>query len=166
MRYSFEAVDDVLRVSVLELERRLDVAHGSVHRWRERGMNATSAERVAEALGYLPFELWPEMLDAAVAAVQKECVRCGRSFLPNRSFQKYCRASCREATFIAARPKKTVSGERDCEWCGTTFMSIRANHRRCSAACNRAARYAVHAEAERAYQRQYNAAWRARKRAA
>lgn len=166
MRYSFDPIDlHRGEVSVLELERRLGVAHGSVHRWRERGMNERNADRCAAAIGRVAYELWPEMIDHAVAEVERACVRCGRSFLPNRAFQKYCRASCREASFVEARPKVQPKTKR-CAQCGEPFVSIRASHVRCSQACNRAARYAKHGDAERAYQREYNAKYRARKRAA
>jgi hypothetical protein len=166
VRYDFGPVDTHRgEVDVTELARRVGVSSRTVHRWRHEGLSEVNADRCAAALGMVAYELWPEMMDRAIGEVEKRCVRCGRSFLPNRAFQKYCRASCREASFIEARPKVQPTVKR-CAWCGNLFESIRASHRRCSQACNRAARYEKHAETERAYQREYNARFRARKREA
>jgi transcriptional regulator with XRE-family HTH domain len=145
----------------------LGVTRETVERWRagKHKIHHTTADRLAIATGHTPYELWPELVELAVASVEKNCARCGRPFLPNRSFQKYCRSSCRVANLVEQRPKVEPT-ERSCAWCGQPFMSIRASHVRCSQACNRAARYEAHADDERAYQRDYNARYRARQRTA
>ncbi len=144
----------------------LGVTRRTIERWKVGGqIRAEHADGLAAAAGCHQFVIWPELADEAVAGVEKACARCGRRFVPKRTAaQKYCRAACRVAASIEARPK-VEPVERLCAWCGAPFTSIRSSHIRCSQACNRAARYAAKGDDERAYQREYNASRRTRERA-
>lgn len=55
-----------------------------VRRWRSTGLTRERAERLAEAAGYLPYEVWPELLDDTIVELEVECAAgdCIERFVP------------------------------------------------------------------------------------
>lgn len=114
VRYSYEPVERVLRARLATVDASgwvkdlgssgrqgdaLGVNRAQVRRWRLNGLTEASAEKVAERLGFLGCELWPSMLDRAIAEVENECGAsdCTERFtLPARGgFRGYCSPTCR-----------------------------------------------------------------------
>lgn len=107
MRYSFAPIDAHRGDTELSvLADKIGVAHGTVQKWRERGMEEHNADRVATALGLHPWQLWPEMLVVATEQVQRECANpaCYEVFVPSRSDQRVCSPKCRKPAWRAANP--------------------------------------------------------------
>lgn len=63
---------------------------------KEHGVTEYVADRIACAAGYHPHEVWPEMLDHAIADLpDRDCAECGQTFIPNRpSVQRFCSPRC------------------------------------------------------------------------
>lgn len=97
-RYPFAPIDAQLcGTEISVLADKLGVAHGTVQKWRERGMEEHNADRCATALGFHPWELWPEMLAVATAPVMRECENpgCIEEFILTRSDKRFCSEACR-----------------------------------------------------------------------
>jgi predicted nucleic acid-binding Zn ribbon protein len=71
----------------------------------------------------------------------KDCVVCGRSFMPQRSsVQKTCSKECREkreAELVKENLRKRYRGDRTCEQCGKVFFA-EGVAKFCSKACRTA----------------------------
>ena len=165
VRYSFDPIDfhrGDTEISVIAA--KIGVAHGTVQKWRERGMDEENADRVATALGLHPWQLWPEMLAVATAPVMREC-SCGEFFVLTRPEKRWCNAACRKAD-----PEVKA---KEAAWMRERYRED-AEHRSAKLAANRAykaeARLAIRASERRrrAEKRDeinaYKRAWRARQR--
>jgi len=83
-RYSFAPVDELVPPmergqpgappEATGLAERLGVRSGQIQRWRERGLDTYTADRIAVTLGKHPFELWPSWFDDAM---NERCPWCG-----------------------------------------------------------------------------------------
>lgn len=76
-----------------------DVAACNASEWRlrtEQGVTEFVADRIACSAGWHPHEVWPEMLDHAIADLpDKDCDECGETFIPNRpAIQRFCSKRC------------------------------------------------------------------------
>jgi len=65
------------------------------------------AGRCAAALGLLDHEVWPELLEDAIAEVQRACATCGAVFILTRSDRRFCSAGCR------SRAPETMAKQRE-----------------------------------------------------
>lgn len=73
-----------------------------VARARKIGLRRVAAERLAEAAGFLPYEIWPEILCDAIEeaeAASKACERCGLSFLPRNGEHRFCSKVCQRRDY-------------------------------------------------------------------
>ena len=105
-RYPWAPLEALLSVETFEgeiigrntkrLARRLEVAARQVYRWREIGLSRDQAEAMAERAGWMGFEVWPSILDDAVAELERECAGddCAVRFVPGRGGQRYCSRRC------------------------------------------------------------------------
>lgn len=63
------------------------------------GLTERQAERLAVRLGVDPYQCWPEMLDEAIAEVERECaaVDCAVRFVPpaKAPHKRFCSSTCR-----------------------------------------------------------------------
>lgn len=114
-----------------------DVAACNGTEWRLRqtdGVTEYVADRIATAAGYHPHEVWPEMLDHAIADLGTQCAECGDPFAPTRAGHRFCSRNCQQR-HNDRRRYQTDPTERE---------RVRARRRR---------RYAANAEYERARER-------------
>ena len=177
-RYPFAPVD-ALRgdTEISVLADKIGVAHSTIGKWRERGMEEHNADAVATALGLHPWQLWPEMLAVNTAAIMKECERpgCLEEFVPTRKGHRFCSERCRRQ----ARRKRERSKQREryrndpevrarkiaqsrayrAEVARALAVSRRAKYRANAdeLRAKRRARYAANADAEKARQAAYRA---------
>lgn len=78
-----------------------------IRRWRQSGLTRTMAERLAEAAGYVPYEVWPELLDETIAAMERECAAedCTSRFIPPAKApnKRFCSTTCKARTLRRRR---------------------------------------------------------------
>jgi len=65
---------------------------------------------------------------------EKECLKCGKKFLPNQIIQKYCSSKCCRSDWKHKRAFRWQI-ERKCEWCNVIFLPKFACQRFCSYEC-------------------------------
>jgi len=70
-RYSLEPIAALLEVPLSSLGRRLNLSGSTWKEYRDRGVSEKVADRLAVKVGVHPHTLWPEMLDHALADVDK-----------------------------------------------------------------------------------------------
>jgi hypothetical protein len=68
---------------------------GNVHRAYRDGLTDRQADRWAVRCGLHPFEVWPDMLDAAIESVMVACPHCASPFLPVAKNHRFCSTPCR-----------------------------------------------------------------------
>lgn len=165
--------DDVPVAGVPRIAALLDVAPRQIHRWRQTGITIDQAEQLCGRLRCLPYELWPEMLDEAIAGLEhaeQECaaVDCTERFLPparggsKRWPPRFCSDTCRSREKMRRQrgtppPTRTTCAAAGC---GRVFLA-RARQRYCTSTCRqreKLRRYrakpevaAAHREAARRY---------------
>lgn len=111
-------------VSDGDVARVLGTSRRYLFRWRELGLVRDTAERIAEAAGFLPYEVWPELLQDTIADVERVCAAddCDNRFIPSypRGMKKrYCcrncnlRVSTRERYRANPEPKRAYQREYD-----------------------------------------------------
>jgi hypothetical protein len=111
-RYSFDPLERLLlvrlrdredredmpprRLGSMSIARELDEDRTTILRARERGLTREAAERLAEKAGYIPYELWPEILDHDIATIERVCASpdCDVRFIPDDPRQKKCSRRC------------------------------------------------------------------------
>lgn len=80
---------------------------GDEHRLRnERGVTERIADRIACAAGWHPHEIWPEMLDHAIADLpDRACAAsdCTERFVPTNGKQRYCSRNCQSRVWQRRR---------------------------------------------------------------
>lgn len=98
----------------------------AIRKWRRQGLTLERAESTAGAIGYVPYEIWPELLDDLIASQERECAAedCEQRFLPYRPQNIYCSRRCKarvERRRYRARPeakeRKRESNRRYYEEC-------------------------------------------------
>ena len=89
IRYSFDVIDricppfDPHNRAGGEQANRLGMRdRQAVTWWRENGLDAYTADRLATHLGYHPVQLWPSWMDDAAT---ERCRWCGGPIAPNRT---------------------------------------------------------------------------------
>lgn len=82
-----------------------------IARWRRYGVSALQADRLAQRIHLDPYQLWPEMLDAAIAEVERQCAAeaCTNTFtLKARApHQRFCSSNCRAREGERARYRRS-----------------------------------------------------------
>ena len=74
-------------------------------RWRRYGILPDRAERCAERLGFIGYEVWPELLTDAIAAEERVCADCPTRVLPDKRnpHQRFCSHNCQKRSQMRAR---------------------------------------------------------------
>lgn len=105
----------ILRLGVDVTDERqadlLDTNRRQIHRWRHAGMTAAVAERMAVAAGFHPYDLWPAMLNEAIADVERTCAAtdCDERFVlrPRGTSRRFCGRRCQRRMAYRRRPAWT-----------------------------------------------------------
>ncbi len=102
-------------VTPAEIAKVLSVDVSTVQKWRsgKLGVSQKMGERCAATLGLLDHEVWPELLELAIADVSRVCEGCGSAFVPTRKDHRFCKPNCRQKTaaFKAAKRARYASDE-------------------------------------------------------
>jgi hypothetical protein len=107
-RYPFAPLEEIARQrirntdeygvgpGVPRLARLLGVHARQVHRWRELGVTRDQADQLADAVGHHPSNIWPEIFEHDIAAMERVCASptCGERFIPDDPRQKKCSRRC------------------------------------------------------------------------
>lgn len=94
-------LDRFLQLTGWSLNQTQTIAACNAAEWRlrnEHGVTERIADRIACAAGWHPHEIWPEMLDHAIADLpDRVCVAddCDQRFVPANGKQRYCSRNCR-----------------------------------------------------------------------
>lgn len=103
-RYPWANADAILRARGVTTNygqaEYLGIDRRYLARIRREGVTATKTEVIAKALGYLDYEVWPEMLEEAIAVVERECAAedCAERFVPpaRAPRKQYCSPTCQK----------------------------------------------------------------------
>lgn len=95
-RYPLEPLAQRMGLSLHKMCEELRISGSTAQDYRRRGVTEAVADRLAGRAGLVAYEIWPEMLDAAVEAVTSVCALpgCGTTFIPYRSNARYCSRTC------------------------------------------------------------------------
>lgn len=87
--------------------RALGTSGATIARWATHGMSERTAERLAVEARLDPYLVWPEMLDVAIAEVERECAAegCTNRFVPPLRVpgKKFCHRNCKNRTLQRER---------------------------------------------------------------
>lgn len=89
-RYPLGELAAAVGVTVARLGRDLGLSGKTMQEYRQRGVSAVVADRLAVRCGLDPYVVWPELLDHSIAAAEKRCKECGAPFVPRSHRDKYC----------------------------------------------------------------------------
>jgi len=101
-RYPLEALERLIPTAP---QRALGLSGQQMATYRAEGLTEAQADRLAVRAGFLPFEVWPEMVEHAAHESLRECadVECSVTFVPNAgnrrqggSPQRFCSPRCRQ----------------------------------------------------------------------
>lgn len=102
-RYPIEPLIEKMKMGTgrVEAMRYLGVSGKSYQRYRDEGVTELVADRLAARAGFSVYEVWPEILEDAVASVQRECAAedCAERFVPpigRGRHQQYHSEACRQ----------------------------------------------------------------------
>lgn len=96
-RYPLEPLRSAVGASSINaMLRRLGVSGSTEQDYRRNGVSEKVADRLAARSGLVAYEVWPEMVDRAIADVQLTCqhTKCGATFVPEHAGQLYCQPVC------------------------------------------------------------------------
>lgn len=84
-----------LRMNYMELSKLLNVSRDAVQQWSVHGIPDKRLEEVAVAVGFDPYNVWPELLDDLIAEQSKPCENCQEPFVPTNRRMRFCSTNCR-----------------------------------------------------------------------
>ncbi|HEV2928408.1 MAG TPA: CGNR zinc finger domain-containing protein [Propionibacteriaceae bacterium] len=152
-RYPLQPLLDRIGGSATSAARKLGISGSTEQDYKRRGVTERVADRLAARAGLVAYEVWPEILDHAIAAEMRTCALadCTEAFVPSRSTSRYCSKLCGDrARRRAYQARKAAT---DPEWVERRRQQRRDYYLECG-------------EYERAQQRRRDAAKRAKGRAA
>lgn len=124
--------------------RRTKTSGREWKRYLAEGVTERVADRLATRAGFVVYEIWPEILDDAIASMERECAAdgCDETFLPplRVPYKVFCSRRCK------TREWKRAEYQRDRD--------------------RQLARVAAYDQRNRESKRMYSAAWRRLKKAA
>ena len=150
--------------------RFLDVDPQQVRRWKALGLLREHAERMAERAGFVPYEVWPEILNDLDDMPSRVCASegCDEEFDVGWPYMKrrYCSENCRRREERRRKKGAPVTMVCPSTGCGLEFTPKQVTQRWCSRTCRyreigrrrAATRTEQQREAVRAYQAEYRAA--------
>ena len=97
-RYPLEPLAGLMGTTLADACRHLGVSGSVQKEYRERGVTAKVADRLAAKAGFHPAVVWPEWLDDQIAAAEVECAdeKCDQRFVPRQRTYRYCSPQCRQ----------------------------------------------------------------------
>lgn len=97
-RYDLAPLADAMGEPLPSLGRRLNIGGSTWVEYRDQGVTARVADRLATKAGFHPSLVWPSWFEDEAAALSVECAdeRCDRRFVPAKRSQRYCSPRCRE----------------------------------------------------------------------
>lgn len=116
-RYSLVDLVEAMRLEVgASVTRALNISGQQLERYALHGMERNTAERLAERAGFIPYEVWPDLLLDLIAEQERECAAddCTERFIPGwRGGQNrvYCSPRC-GARMHMRRYRQTEEGKR------------------------------------------------------
>ena len=138
-RYPLGPLIAAMGVSFNQACEQLRLAGRTRKQYRDEGMSEIVADRMAGKAGLVAYEIWPEMLDRAIAELERPCEHCGANYMPHRSDQRFCTTFCRNRG--RNRPETPVDDHRrHCQACHGTYTPVRHGQRWCTRACRNAGR--------------------------
>jgi len=76
---------------------------------RRGGLTEQKADEYAAKLGLVAYEVWPEMLDAAIADTSAACIECAQPFHPVRKGHVFCSRACLERRYKRERYRRDAA---------------------------------------------------------
>lgn len=97
-RYPLEPLAAAMGLSMNQACLRLGISGSTQQEYRRRGVTEKVADRLAVRAELVPYEVWPEMADHAIASIEVECARtdCATRFVPRRKGMRYCTSTCKD----------------------------------------------------------------------
>lgn len=81
------------------VSRALGVSGTRLASFAEFGVDERTAERLAVRAGFVPYLIWPELMDQAIADLEKVCAAddCDERFVPplRQPYKRFCTARCK-----------------------------------------------------------------------
>lgn len=95
-RYPLQPLIDILGMSEAAMARRVGLSGSSLVKARTLGFTEAAADRYAVRAGFVPWMVWPEWLDDAIADVSVVCAAedCDVTFIPSRKGHRCCSDRC------------------------------------------------------------------------
>ncbi len=95
-RYPLGPLLDLMGMSQNQACAALGLSGSTQQEYRRDGVTERVADRLAVKAGFLPYEVWPEIADDAIASVEVPCARhdCDGRFVPARCDQLRCSPRC------------------------------------------------------------------------
>jgi hypothetical protein len=90
-------------VSMKELRQWFPMG-GVEYRRAKQGLSFYQADRWACRLGFLPWMVWPEWLDAESVVCDEET--CGRLFVPRDRHNRFCTPDCQYKALLAKQRQR------------------------------------------------------------
>lgn len=97
-RYPLDPLLNAMGMSHNQACYSLGLSGSTQQEYRRRGVTERVADRLAVKAGLIAYEVWPEMVDDAIASVQKRCERpdCARPFVPLHHRARFCTKRCKD----------------------------------------------------------------------
>lgn len=111
-RYPLGPLIAAMGLSFNQACEQLRLAGRTRKQYRDEGMSEIVADRMAAKAGLVAYEIWPEMLDHAIADVQRPCARCRSPFVPSRNDPRY-RYCSEECSKLGDQDRLTRKAERE-----------------------------------------------------
>lgn len=97
-RYPLSRLLALMGGNLSEKYRTLRISGSTVQDYRRNGVSARVADSLAVRAGFDPYVVWPELLDDAIAAEERECAApdCTVRFVPGPKAGKkrFCSRTC------------------------------------------------------------------------
>lgn len=95
-RYPLEPLFAAMRATPNTACAFLGLSGTTQQQYRRDGVTERVADRLAVKAGLMAYEVWPEMIDDAIATIERDCARhdCTQLFVPSRADQRYCTPRC------------------------------------------------------------------------
>lgn len=102
-RYAITPLVEAMRLEPgASVSRALGISGSKLTDYAVLGMDERTAERLAVRAGFPAVSVWPEMLDQAIADIERECEApdCSETFVPKfrGAHRRFCCDNCRERT--------------------------------------------------------------------
>lgn len=141
VRYPLDPLFDAMRLSPHQACVVLGLSGSTQKEYRARGVTEKVADRLAVKAGLSPYEVWPEMVDHQIAAIERACARtdCDQLFVP-AGRRIYCSDACGQVVRERRRRQRPEVREANRAYAATYYARNRAEVRRAQQSARQAAR--------------------------